>query len=353
MTQPLDEATLRNACAESLDAWPEARAALLFGSRARGDHRPDSDWDVLLVVDDDGIHLPQGLPVERLADTVNEVNVVVRSERLLRERAGLVGSLDRCVARDGRLLAGAWNRPEPGREAQKDPQEWRRGMDASLSHVRKAFDCHAEARSRTDWVTAFDAYGDLVQESADAAKRLAKAVLVRRGVTPKRIRDVAELAGQLEAERGDSTMAARLRALDGVTRRDHTNTYGGIPVPDRGSGARAVRRLQDILPLWHGELAEALHETALARNARVLVVVAQELGRRMLRADWETVSGRGDSFFRDREQVAVVTRMDAAAAELERSCAEFATGMEALVAETESRPAPLKLRPDGSGTGPV
>ena len=27
----------------------------LFGSRARGDHRPDSDWDILILVDEDKV----------------------------------------------------------------------------------------------------------------------------------------------------------------------------------------------------------------------------------------------------------------------------------------------------------
>ena len=29
--------------------------AYLFGSRARGDHRPDSDWDILILVDEDKV----------------------------------------------------------------------------------------------------------------------------------------------------------------------------------------------------------------------------------------------------------------------------------------------------------
>lgn len=29
--------------------------AYLFGSRARGDHRPDSDWDLLILVDNNNI----------------------------------------------------------------------------------------------------------------------------------------------------------------------------------------------------------------------------------------------------------------------------------------------------------
>jgi len=34
---------------------PENSKAILFGSRARGDARPDSDWDVLILLDKDRI----------------------------------------------------------------------------------------------------------------------------------------------------------------------------------------------------------------------------------------------------------------------------------------------------------
>ena len=33
---------------------PQAEA-YLFGSRARGDHRPDSDWDILILIDEDKV----------------------------------------------------------------------------------------------------------------------------------------------------------------------------------------------------------------------------------------------------------------------------------------------------------
>lgn len=43
----------------------------LFGSRARGDHRPDSDWDVLVVARD-------GTPAEKL-DPISAYRVARRS----------------------------------------------------------------------------------------------------------------------------------------------------------------------------------------------------------------------------------------------------------------------------------
>jgi predicted nucleotidyltransferase len=38
--------------ARTLKVWPHVQKILLFGSRARGDARPDSDFDILIVVPD-------------------------------------------------------------------------------------------------------------------------------------------------------------------------------------------------------------------------------------------------------------------------------------------------------------
>jgi predicted nucleotidyltransferase len=37
---------------EELQRWPQIRFALLYGSRANGRPRPDSDWDVAIYLDD-------------------------------------------------------------------------------------------------------------------------------------------------------------------------------------------------------------------------------------------------------------------------------------------------------------
>ena len=43
------------------------RAMILFGSRARGDARPDSDWDVAVVLDGVGEFWPEQRALSRLA----------------------------------------------------------------------------------------------------------------------------------------------------------------------------------------------------------------------------------------------------------------------------------------------
>ena len=38
----------------TLAAWPDARTAVLLGSRVRGDHLPSSDWNVAFITHSDG-----------------------------------------------------------------------------------------------------------------------------------------------------------------------------------------------------------------------------------------------------------------------------------------------------------
>lgn len=70
---------VRNACREVLKSWPGAKAAILFGSRARGDHFEDSDWDIAFITDNE-----QPLP-----DTVHRgLKKLERSKKNNRSGAG-------------------------------------------------------------------------------------------------------------------------------------------------------------------------------------------------------------------------------------------------------------------------
>ncbi len=106
-------AEIRRAAQETLDVWPKARAAVLFGSRARGNHPPDRDWDVAFITDgaDDRMGATQrDLPFGRL-DIGQCVNEIAVPERLVERKALCVGHVDRGIVADGRVLSGEWTRP--------------------------------------------------------------------------------------------------------------------------------------------------------------------------------------------------------------------------------------------------
>jgi len=85
----------------------------LFGSRARGDARPDSDYDFLVEIDKP----PEGITITRQGMTwleafeETEVQVHLRSPGALELRQNDPGRIDWDVAREGKLVYSAGGRP--------------------------------------------------------------------------------------------------------------------------------------------------------------------------------------------------------------------------------------------------
>ncbi len=78
---------------------------LLFGSRARGEAQPDSDWDFYVIID---ANAPAKIRWEiadrisgRLADEGIWADVFVQSEEIVRERANNTGYLTYYVLKEG------------------------------------------------------------------------------------------------------------------------------------------------------------------------------------------------------------------------------------------------------------
>lgn len=51
----MDQGQVQNKIKETIYAKDPKAIAYLFGSRARGNNRPDSDWDVLILIDSNQI----------------------------------------------------------------------------------------------------------------------------------------------------------------------------------------------------------------------------------------------------------------------------------------------------------
>ncbi len=81
----------------------------LFGSKARGDDGPDSDYDVLVVLSDDASpeRRDAGLAYQALWGVGTAVDAVVCRSSWFHARTHLRASLPGAVLREGRLLHAA------------------------------------------------------------------------------------------------------------------------------------------------------------------------------------------------------------------------------------------------------
>ncbi len=242
---------VRHAARETLAQWPAARAAVLFGSRARGDHRPDSDWDIafLTAADNDRLSgIPGGLPIETLPLDVQAHAV---PEALPCRRALWIGDVGRGIARDGQLLAGCWTRPDLKGEPSMTPDEYGALLGSAVTHIEYA--ALNVAKAGKNWFRTGGACDHFVAATADAAERLAKAMLGRHGVDYRRTHDCAVLAGYAEAA-GRGELAERIHEMNGSTKDHHTAGYHGASEEDL---KHAVKRLPAVLRNLEEELIAA------------------------------------------------------------------------------------------------
>lgn len=168
--------TVEDACRNALTLWPDAKAAILFGSRARGDHLADSDWDIAFIT-----KTKQSLPrsVIHVFDELREHSGFdVQTQGILQSRfhecADSLGNIAAPIAREGRLIAGHCEWPETESEPILKPDDYHDWQSSALSRIVNAsenlattIDFAREHRIRI-------VLGDFVANSSDAAERFAK-----------------------------------------------------------------------------------------------------------------------------------------------------------------------------------
>ena len=94
---------------ERLVAAYQPERIYLFGSKARGDWGPDSDFDLMVVVPDSAPPERQRsrLAYEKLWGTGTAADVLVVNRSYFDSRLHVVASLPATIAREGRLLHAA------------------------------------------------------------------------------------------------------------------------------------------------------------------------------------------------------------------------------------------------------
>ena len=116
----------------------------LFGSRARGDFGPHSDYDLLVIVPDDA---PPERRLDRLAseslrDLRVATSVLVHCSTYFGARRYLKASLPGIVLREGRLLYGTEGdstMPDGGVAKSEDTREWLRKAEEDLKSAAHLF----------------------------------------------------------------------------------------------------------------------------------------------------------------------------------------------------------------------
>src|SRR5437588_8212734 len=77
---------------------------ILFGSQARGDAGPDSDVDLLVVMDFEGSAFDKGLEIQQvLPDNPLPVDVIVTSPEAFAWRKEVVGTIEWPAAKEGKV----------------------------------------------------------------------------------------------------------------------------------------------------------------------------------------------------------------------------------------------------------
>jgi uncharacterized protein len=78
---------------------------ILFGSHARGDAGPDSDVDLLVVMDFEGTAFDKGLDIRlALHDLLVPKDIIVTTPEAFAWRKAVVGTIEWPAAREGKVL---------------------------------------------------------------------------------------------------------------------------------------------------------------------------------------------------------------------------------------------------------
>ena len=237
MTKTITEAQLRDASQRAV-ASGHARAAILFGSRARGTAAPESDWDLCLVTDEDGRSERERNSAMETEDALWEDGRIERLWIPLSQfEAGVhANSLNEAIAREGKVLAGdgtmakratvlPFNADTLHNNLNRSAEQLGEAISAAGRHARENAERPAHQASVTmslRTIGAVEALGRALCALTHTAHTSGHDV----GATSRQIRErAAEPDAPLESALMEQ-IATRLEAMNGDTRKLRGAEYG-------------------------------------------------------------------------------------------------------------------------------
>lgn len=220
---------------------------LLFGSRAMGGAREDSDYDVMVVLHDGSdLKRHQRDACDALHSIGIAADVLVRSVSDYQHRQADPGFLDWLVSREGVLLYSSGAVPQRSTGPARVREEPREGLHAWIERAENDF------RSAKISMEAADPTTDAICFHAHACvEKLLKALVVMRGSHPPRTHALTELLSlQAPVIREDPAMITACALLQSLY---SSARYPEEPLPTLDDARRAfdsARLVRDrLLPM--------------------------------------------------------------------------------------------------------
>lgn len=213
---------------------------VLFGSRARGDARPDSDYDLMVEVaagDTDRACLREMNAALRPYTRGIEVNLFLRTPERFEEQRDDPGTVDWAIAREGIVLypetarAQRLTRPpeirERGKRIPASLAGWLGRADEDLLNMEIVL-----GAERIPWST-------VCFHAQQAAEKYLKAVLIARWHVPPRTHSLTKLAARItQTGAGLPDLAAECSVLDQYP--VDARYPEQVPIPDEAQGRAAA-----------------------------------------------------------------------------------------------------------------
>ena len=284
---------LKAAAEETLRQTSAIEAILLYGSRANGTHREDSDWDIAVVTEltgDEGFKAAGPLYTDEVAEQ-HWTEVVCTTRGKIERYANTAGTLESRIAREAVLIAGEWKRPActEGRELEIDAEH-------ALTWARVAA---GNAMGAAAWLETASAERWEGDNQAGAklqrmAEQVTKGILATFGIYESDIHDLERSADELENAYASSqwmkdertqfaTRVRGLRAKGRAALRAEEHGPDGAPLEPVDDTIERLGAAFDLLMRWlellvrlHPDVKEGVEK--LARTMRRDLKFRMKLG---------------------------------------------------------------------------
>lgn len=231
MRSVADDSFLATATRTIVDRFAPERI-VLFGSRARGDHHPESDYDLIIVLETPLGRGERDRPIrESLAAAAGRIDVIVYTPAEFEISRRDVGALAYAGEVEGRILYD------------RNPSRWPRHVREKPQGTPPSLvDWIARAESDYTAMSALFADGRsldaVVLHAHQAAEKFLKADLVANHVRPPRTHSLPDLLAQSAADlRDDPRLVRACELLDGLWPRTR---YPNAKMPTLGEAESAL-----------------------------------------------------------------------------------------------------------------